>query len=177
MARTLPRCFWTAAALLAQLSLPGPAPLACAGEGKRVALLIGINTYHHAALNKPAPLEFAENDAAELAGELTRGGYEVVVLTGKGATRKAILAQLGALRKRPGAGGIFLVALAGHGIQPAGRADAYFCPHDADQRVVRADQVEVRIVNVAGPAIFQPDPKGMEGRMVASWHRQAGMER
>jgi WD40 repeat protein len=138
MARTCTPFAWTTSALLTLLVLPGTTPLAFAAEGKKVALIVGINKYHHAALNKPAPLEFAENDAAELADELKKGGYEVVTLTGKAATRKAIRARLDALRKRPGEGGIFLVALAGHGIQPEGSADAYYCPYDADQRVVRA---------------------------------------
>jgi formylglycine-generating enzyme required for sulfatase activity len=110
------------------------APFAPAqGGGKKIALVVGVNKYHHSGLDK---LEFAENDVAELGQLLEESGYDVKPLTGENATLEAIRKNLDALRKKPGANGIFLVALAGHGIQPTGGADAYYCPFDAGQRVV-----------------------------------------
>src|SRR5580698_5716142 len=87
-------------------------------QGRKVALVVGINRYNHANLNIPAPLEFAENDAREMTRELTNEGYAVKTLTGKEATLASIREQLSKLSKQSGDGGIFLVALAGHGIQP-----------------------------------------------------------
>jgi formylglycine-generating enzyme required for sulfatase activity len=121
------------AALLLLISI-GLAP--AQPGGKKVALLVGINRYHHTALNQPRPLEFAEKDVTQAAAELKKAGYDVVVLTGDKATLTTIRNALADVRKRPGAEGILLIGLAGHGLQPEGSRDAYFCPYDADQRVV-----------------------------------------
>ena len=133
------RQFRVATQALFALGLVAVALSAQERKPKKVALVVGVNKYSHAALNKPNPLEFAEADVSDLAKELKAGGYdEVVVLTGAEATRENILKKLDALRKLPGDGGVFLVALAGHGLQPGDASDAYFCPFDADQRVVPA---------------------------------------
>lgn len=107
---------------LAVLAVVTAAVFARPAGGKKVALLIGVNSYHHARLNQPVPLKFAEADVADLKKELAAAGYEVVTLTGKDATRKAIRDKLGELRKVPGDGGVFLVAFAGHGLQPEASA-------------------------------------------------------
>ncbi|HKI33374.1 MAG TPA: caspase family protein [Gemmataceae bacterium] len=123
---------------LGLLALPAlsAAPPA-AGSGKKVALVVGINKYHHADLNQPRPLEFAEADAEDLAALLQTAGYQVTVLQGDKATRKAISEALEKLRAVPGSDGVFLVALAGHGLRPEGSKEAYFFPHDAKQRLPR----------------------------------------
>ena len=114
--------------LLGLLTLPArPADPPAAG-GKKVALVVGINKYHHADLKA---LEFAEADAQSLADLLKKAGYQVTLLQGEKATRQSIAAKLQDLRKLPGADGIFLVALAGHGIQPDGSKAAYYVPYDA----------------------------------------------
>src|SRR4051794_17474686 len=51
---------------------------AAAPEGKRYAVLVGVNRYEHGGLT---PLRFAENDATELARLLEKAGYEVTLLT------------------------------------------------------------------------------------------------
>jgi len=48
-------------------------------EGKRYAVVVGVNRYDDAAL---APLEYAEADATDLGALLERGGYQVALLTG-----------------------------------------------------------------------------------------------
>jgi tetratricopeptide (TPR) repeat protein len=107
-----------------------------AAKGKRYAVLIGINAYEHPRLRK---LRYAENDAAQLARLLRRAGYEVVLLTGaEGArnarqqpTRANIEARLDEVLRRCRRGDTVLVAFAGHGLQFAGKTDAYLCPADA----------------------------------------------
>jgi WD40 repeat protein len=108
-----------------------------ARKGVKVALVVGINKYHHADLNKPFPLEFAEADARDLADLLKKAGYQVTRLTGDQAKLDAIRAALERLRQVPGDGGIFLVALAGHGIQPRASKEAFFVPYDAARRVLK----------------------------------------
>jgi formylglycine-generating enzyme required for sulfatase activity len=137
MARHLRLCavvFAATAALLASLDLAsgraGPA-------SKKIALVVGINKYHHGGLGE---LQFAEADARDLADLLQKAGYEFTLLTGDKATLPAIRAELVRLRKLPGADGLFLVALAGHGMQPADAQEAYFIPYDADQRVLKPDE-------------------------------------
>ena len=44
------------------------------------------------------------------------------------------------LRKPPGSDGVFLVAFAGHGLQPEGSKEAYFVPYDAKQRLLKPDE-------------------------------------
>src|SRR5262249_42840796 len=73
----------SAATLL--LTAPPPAPGEEPAQGKRYALLVGINEYDHQALLK---LEYAVNDVAELRDVLVRTGYEVVLLTADEAKAK-----------------------------------------------------------------------------------------
>src|SRR5262249_18493647 len=79
-------------------------------------------------------LQYAEADAKDLADLLQKAGYEVTLLTGDKATLRALQAELVRLRKLPGGDGLFLVALAGHGIQPEGSKDSYFVPFDAEKK-------------------------------------------
>jgi formylglycine-generating enzyme required for sulfatase activity len=117
-----------AAALL--LPARGDAP-----KGKMYALLVGINRYDHPKLAK---LKYAENDATDLAVVLQRAGYEVTLLTGsaKAARLRPTKANIEArlkevLRRKELRGGTVLLAFAGHGVQFAGKDDAFFCPQDA----------------------------------------------
>lgn len=48
-------------------------------EGKRYAVVVGVNGYDDAAFT---PLEYAEADAIDLGALLERGGYKVTLLTG-----------------------------------------------------------------------------------------------
>ncbi len=115
------------------LLVPGAAT---AQEGKRYALLVGVNEYEHEKL--PA-LKYAVNDAAELGALLEKSGYGVTVLTDETGKKDPKLAPTKAnVEKRlkdtlDGAkkGDVVVVALAGHGLQFEGEKDAYFCPSDA----------------------------------------------
>jgi hypothetical protein len=129
------RPFVLVVALVLPLGAEPPRAAAQAKEGRKVALVVGINRYNHSAL---PPLRFAERDAADLAEVLRRGQYEVTTLLGPQATLRAIQQALETEHRRPGGDGIFLVALAGHGLQPESSRDPYFAPFDAGQRVRRA---------------------------------------
>src|SRR5947207_611851 len=81
----LPDALWIA--LAAILAVPCPIALgqAAPSEGKKVALLIGVNKYDKRGFRD---LEFAERDVDELAEVLAQGGYEVHLLTGAAAGEK-----------------------------------------------------------------------------------------
>src|SRR4051812_30293474 len=66
--------------VMACCSLSHSAVFAQAAVRGKFALIIGINQYDHAKL---VPLQYAVNDAADVARLLTGAGYEVVVLTDK----------------------------------------------------------------------------------------------
>ena len=125
--------------LLGLLALPARPADPPAG-GKKVALVVGINKYHHADLNQPKPLEYAEADAQSLADLLKKAGYKVTLLRGEKATHQTIAEHLKELREAPGSDGVFLVAFAGHGLQPEGSKEAYFVPYDAKQRLLKPDE-------------------------------------
>ncbi len=99
------------------------------------ALLVGVNKYAHADLNKPFPLEYAEADVTALKELLEVSGYEVVTLRGADAKLARIRKELSALRRKGSGASVVLAAFAGHGIQPEESKEAYFCPYDADQDV------------------------------------------
>src|SRR5947209_1194350 len=84
------------------------------GEGKRSALLVGVNKYEHA---KFPNLRFAENDAQAMAQLLRDNGYEVTLLTSADATLPKIRAALKAVTGPRKRGDLVLVGLAGHGLQ------------------------------------------------------------
>ena len=54
-------------------------------EGKKVALLIGVNKYEKRGFRD---LEYAERDVEELGQVLAQGGYEIHLLTGGAAGEK-----------------------------------------------------------------------------------------
>jgi formylglycine-generating enzyme required for sulfatase activity len=113
-------------------------------RGKRYALLVGVNRYAHPKL---ATLKYAENDAVALGKVLSKAGYEVVLLTGSAgarrlaATKANIEARLKEVLGKCRRGDTALVALAGHGLQFAGKKDAFFCPVDALPFARRTDRL------------------------------------
>ncbi len=133
--------FALAAAAAVALCLPGAA---LAQEGKRYAVLVGVNGYDHPKLEA---LKYAVNDAAELGEVLGKSGYTVTVLTddaGKkdrklAPTKANIEGQLKAVLEKAQKGDLVLVGLAGHGLQFEGDADAYFCPSDGRPQKDKAD--------------------------------------
>lgn len=137
----------TCAALAVASLLFASAPSAArAQEGKRYALVVGVNEYEHEKLKA---LEYAVNDAAELGAILEKSGYLVTELTDtagkkdpklaptKANIEKHLRAVLGGAKK----GDLVLVALAGHGLQFEGDRDAYFCPSDAKPLKSKADSL------------------------------------
>jgi TPR repeat protein len=123
-------------AIVLSLSLPSAATRAETAEGRRFAVLVGINDYRHSSLPN---LLYAENDVTELAELLKAARFEVTLMTGTAGaanpdlrpTRANIEARLHALLERCGKKDTVLVALAGHGLQFNGFADSFFCPVDA----------------------------------------------
>ncbi len=109
-----------AASALAAYGMAQPA------EGKKIALLVGINVYDHSNL---ADLKYCEHDVEDLAAVFRNGGYEVTLMTGsaKGqlrGTEANIQSQLTALLKNRTRYDTVIVALAGHGMQYAEQKDS-----------------------------------------------------
>ena len=130
--------------------------MSATAQPKKYALLVGVNKYEHAEMNRPTPLEYAEADVKDLAELLRESGYEVDLLTGKDATRAAVLGKIAGLAKNGTADGVVLVGLAGHGIQLEKQDDAYYCPFDTGMRLARRDGKPVKDQN--GQHIVEPDP-------------------
>ena len=135
--------------LLAALVVATPA--AAQDDGKRYAVLVGVNDYDHAKLK---PLKYAEADAAELRDVLKAAGYETTLLTTaagkatasaaptKANVEKALAAVLDKGKRRD----TILVCLAGHGLQFDKGRGAFFCPRDANPSEDRTDT----LVSLAG---------------------------
>jgi TPR repeat protein len=104
---------------------------------RRFALLVGVSEYRHSELPH---LQYTERDATELGKELERSGFKVTLLTtsaGKkdpssAPTRANVEKAVAALLQNVGREAIVLVGLAGHGLQPEGSAEQFFCPADAN---------------------------------------------
>ena len=112
-------------------------PIQAEEQGKKVALVVGVGDYQHAKFGR---LQFAENDAVELSGVLTKAGYEVRLLCDSAGkknadlkpTRANILKHLDGMLKGRTRHDMVLVSLAGHGLQLNKENDNFFCPVDAD---------------------------------------------
>jgi len=139
--------FWCAAIALVPILVSGAAQAAEPSRkppGKRLALVVGVKEYKHAALDS---LKYTENDAAELAAVLRAAGYRVTLMSdsegekndARHPTRVNIDRELKAMLKGIGRDDVVLVGLAGHGLQPDGTAESYFCPADANPSIDRGD--------------------------------------
>lgn len=104
-------------------------------SAKRFALIIGVDEYESAQINR---LEGASNDAKTIAEALSQyAGFprdQVILLAAdqppqRRPTRNNILGRLSNLRAAVPQDGLLLVAFAGHGVQRGGRA--YLLPTDA----------------------------------------------
>jgi Caspase domain len=112
-----------------------PAP---AKQGKRFALLVGINKYAHARFSQ---LKYAERDAQEMGDLLRTYGYDVTVLPGDKADKQTIEKAIERLSDQCKENDLLLLAFAGHGVQFTGESDAYFCPHDGRPFADRKDSL------------------------------------
>ncbi len=125
-----------------KLQLAVVAAICCLGAvhaQKKYAVLIGINQYQHARL---APLKFAVNDIEELNRVLTSQNYLTTMLTDRSdppPTKENIQRALASALEQSQRGDTVLVALAGHGLQFDGTADAFFCPIDGRPFADRQD--------------------------------------
>jgi hypothetical protein len=94
------------------------------------ALVVGINKYNH----WPS-LEYAAQDAAEIAAVLKQMDFRVFILTNQKATRRNILRRLETIRASVDANSRVVFYFAGHGQTedlPGGRERGYIVPADAD---------------------------------------------
>jgi formylglycine-generating enzyme len=101
-------------------------------SGRKLAFLVGVNQYRHAKLDK---LEFAEQDVNEMRSLLREQGYAVVLLKGEEASKQQIDSRLKTLLNDVSSRDLILIGLAGHGLQPDGSNEAYFCPYDANATI------------------------------------------
>src|SRR5579871_5112173 len=121
---------------LAVLALGGLELVAADPTPIKYAVLVGVNEYDHPRFR---PLKFAENDVSELGQKLRTGGFRVIQLSqsvgGKDARLKPnkanILRELDAVLNAATKHDMVLVALSGHGLQPSGSKENFFCPADA----------------------------------------------
>ena len=107
-----------------------------AADGKRYAVLVGVQKYDDAAFASP---EFSERDATELATVLTANGYDVTLLTDTAGRKdksleptktnleKALKTALGKCRRDD----TILVAFSGHGVRADAKSAGFLCPKDA----------------------------------------------
>lgn len=105
-------------------------------EGKRHALLVGVDTYEHRTLPSS---RYAGADVAELAGILRQHGWTCTVLCDAAGkenpslipTRANVQNNLRRIAQEAAAEDIVLFGFSGHGLQFSDRKDAYLLPRDA----------------------------------------------
>lgn len=111
-------------------------------DGKKLALLVGVEKYDHSKLDL---LEFCGDDVATLEKLLTQQGFQCVVLrnqkegpqpaAAQRPTAKNINEAVTGLLKGVTRDDLILVVLTGHGLQPTGELQPYFCPQDANPSI------------------------------------------
>src|SRR6187551_698308 len=135
----------------------------------RTAVVIGINYDHfpsgtsdevktRAGLNA---LRYAEADAREMGTVLQQAGYNVALLAGAAATRRAIIETIRKQRQSIGADGLLVVHFAGHGDVDADNV-AYLLPADVDPNELAAtaiplDDLAGRYFGQSGSAVTMID--------------------
>jgi hypothetical protein len=109
-----------------------------AGEPVAVkyAILVGVTDYDHPRFRT---LKYAENDVSELGQKLRAGGFRVTQLSKTVGERNArfkptranILHELDSVLNAATKRDMVFIALSGHGLQPSGSKESFFCPSDA----------------------------------------------
>jgi hypothetical protein len=137
-----------------------------ASASDKYALLIAINKYDHAEMNKPQ-LEFPETDARALGALLELSGYAVDYLLGREATQIAIREKLEALRRQGNSDGVVLLGFFGHGIETHSgnssgneAAEGCFCPFDTSVRIAKDGKGQV-VFGDDGKPLSEPDPDSL----------------
>lgn len=128
------------AVLLLACALPLAVP-ADPPAGRKFAVLVGVNRFDHRQL---PPLDFAVNDAAEMARMLGGLGYQVTLLTDATPTKPTkanIDAALKAVLRQARRADTVLIGLSAHGLQFGAdkQTGAFLCPSDAVPRPDRTD--------------------------------------
>jgi formylglycine-generating enzyme required for sulfatase activity len=105
------------------------------GEGRKIALVVGVRTYLHKTLKD---LDYPCQDAAELAEVLRQADFaSVAVMTSDAPnnnekpTFQNMNRQIQTILKGIGKDDILLIALSGHG-QENDNNENFFCPYDAN---------------------------------------------
>jgi hypothetical protein len=110
-------------------------------EGKRLAVIIGINEYEKSTTKQGGnipPLKGAENDAKEVRDRLsnpTVGKFDIQnnhFLTGSRATCKAIRTAISDIFRKMDSYDLVLFYFSGHGFVD-GRGDGYIAPYDMEK--------------------------------------------
>ena len=114
------------------------------------ALLIGINQYDHSSFSE---LQYSESDATAIGKVLTDNGYNVELLLGSKASKKAIIEALDRCGGRGANKGVLLIGVFGHGIEFSNSSKSYFCPHDVEVAVVRDADGKILYDDKAKPLI------------------------
>ena len=136
-------CSWLAPALNLFFLVAADTRAADGAEGRRYALLIGVNRYDNVkAIKRDQNPSFAERDAQQLAETLRGRGFaadSVVAMTtaesrddGRFPTAVNIRKQVKAIAARLRDGDSVVVSFAGYEMQFANDDDYYLCPADAD---------------------------------------------
>jgi formylglycine-generating enzyme len=118
-----------------------------AAEGKKLALLVGVESYRHNELTR---LNYCCDDVTTLAGILAKQGFTCRLLADEGfdatarktsggpprptalPTRANIAEELKKLLEGLTRDDLVLVVFSGHGLQPSGATQPFFCPLDAN---------------------------------------------
>jgi hypothetical protein len=148
-------------------------PVPSAPDAKRVAVVVGIGDYPQAA--GFAPLNYAENDAREMATVLTNAGYRVALLTNARATRTAILSAIASV-SRDSSDIVFYFS--GHGYAMEGRN--YLAGYDASAAMLAdaglgVQDVQKVLSNAKRVSIFidacriAPTSKGLEPERLSEY--------
>src|SRR5262249_29002179 len=109
---------------------------------RKFAFLVGVEKYNHGRL---ANLAYPENDVEDFNDVLRRHGFRTSILTtriGKknprfAPTQKNVMGGLQNFIRfnRPNKRDLMIIGLAGHGLQPLGSDESYFCPVDANPTI------------------------------------------
>jgi len=125
---------------------------------EKYALLIGVTNYAKPELN--TGLKFPEKDAEALAEILKASGFQVELLLGRQATKRAIDSKLASFSDRGKHEGVIFVAMCGHGTEFSETKKSYFCPHDTKLKAVR-DKDNKALFNNDGTPMMAMVPDSM----------------
>jgi hypothetical protein len=141
--------------------------------GRKLALLVGVKDYQHGSLHN---LDFPENDVTELAEVLKSQDFDVVVLTtalakndpNSAPTADNIRKRLSQLleKQKVNKRDVIVVGLAGHGLQPVGSKEAYFCPSDANPTIEGDKPQKPASLIAVGEILKQLDDSGIGHKLL-----------